>query len=549
MPRKLPLLLCALPLGLGLGLAPAPADAAVYCVHHENTACAAGSIDMKDDVHAAIEAADASAAADVVRLNAGTYVVPPAGLKADSEDLAIAAPDGAFLTGPASTLLDAGSAQVSGLVFQPQGAATSLRLGLGGSAKNIEVKGSAAGQTGIVLAGATVSDAKVALHGASTVGVVAVEGATGSALQRSSVYARTGVRVADEGNLTVRRGWINSVSIAADVQSGRFTTDATVMNVGDAGDTAVRVHCAPGVTTIVKLTSTTVRALAGKAIASTCKAQASTVEVRRSIVTGPMAITRLVDSPTTFDIDQTIHHGKVESPNGLGVVLLGNHAYATDPKLVGGADLRPAPGSPAIDRVAAPAGGAFDLDGNVRPIDGDGDGVALADFGAYEVLPPVKAAPGGAEIGPVPDTTTGATDTATTGTGTTEAATGATDLTPTGTTGTTGDSTPRSAPTQADLAAALRLTLRSGTATRRGGRYVHGFAAAGSVRIEWRAGRVVVARGRVTRTSAGKATVRVRPTARGRALLRGGGRLRLQVRGVATAEGARATASLRRTLR
>ncbi|MFH1084574.1 MAG: choice-of-anchor Q domain-containing protein, partial [Chloroflexota bacterium] len=52
-----------------------------------------------------------------------------------------------------------------------------------------------------------------------------------------------------------------------------------------------------------------------------------------------------------------------------------------------GGDFRLRPGSAAIDVGSADAAPTNDLDGFHRPQDGDGDGYAVHDLGAYERMP------------------------------------------------------------------------------------------------------------------------------------------------------------------
>jgi hypothetical protein len=53
-----------------------------------------------------------------------------------------------------------------------------------------------------------------------------------------------------------------------------------------------------------------------------------------------------------------------------------------------GADFRLQPGSPAVEAGTNADLVPIDLDGNMRPLDGDEDGVAVVDIGAFEVAPP-----------------------------------------------------------------------------------------------------------------------------------------------------------------
>jgi len=77
------------------------------------------------------------------------------------------------------------------------------------------------------------------------------------------------------------------------------------------------------------------------------------------------------------------------SPNNYGgSCSLGPHDISLDPMFINAAvhDYHSQPGSPCIDAGTNDGAPGEDIDGNHRPIDGNGDGIATADMGAYEYV-------------------------------------------------------------------------------------------------------------------------------------------------------------------
>jgi len=79
--------------------------------------------------------------------------------------------------------------------------------------------------------------------------------------------------------------------------------------------------------------------------------------------------------------------GSTSLPSGTGITV--TNAITGDPLFVDApnGDFHLQAGSPAIDAGAVPSVVTTDFEGNIRPIDGDGDGMARYDVGVYEYCP------------------------------------------------------------------------------------------------------------------------------------------------------------------
>jgi hypothetical protein len=84
--------------------------------------------------------------------------------------------------------------------------------------------------------------------------------------------------------------------------------------------------------------------------------------------------------------------------SGPGTLDVNHENFAADPHFAGPGDYHLLAASPSIDRADPDAtAGATDLDGAPRLRDGNGDGIARRDQGAYEFQPPTPTNPAGGD--------------------------------------------------------------------------------------------------------------------------------------------------------
>lgn len=414
--RVLPAFALLLPI---LPLLPtAPAYAAgehVICV---NAPAGATCDEISSTIPLAISLANSNATDDLILLGAHTYGDGPYLLETTNGhtlDLRGAGQGQTILTAQASgaqTYLSVYSGTVSDLTITMETSNSSgdngLYLAQGATGDHVTVEGAGTSNaTAAHLSEATLRNSSVTASLATGRGIYS---AGGNTVTDTTIVGNQGFTLSDPGTVDT----VSRVSVRSDYQGfstdgGTITIDDAVVDLGTstgatgifAGNfnngTAPRTISADHVTIIGNGSGS--RGAWAYAAASGAKAT-STLTLTNSVIWGPDTPLQ-VDAdndgarggPSTATLETSYsdwHGSPVENigANGAGGVTVGAGRLDVDPMFVdvAGKDVHLKKGSPVVDKGdPSTTGPKKDRDGTSRVTDGDGNGAARRDMGAYEL--------------------------------------------------------------------------------------------------------------------------------------------------------------------
>jgi len=408
--------LLALPLAAAAALALAgPASANTYCV-----AAPGCSGTPAPGVQGALDAAKKHAGADTVRVGPGTFTAGAQGFHYD--DPAAVNAVAVVGAGPAKTTLTTSSHDSTTVLRLAAGSLgqdlrTTVPGGLfmhglallGATGRNITVDGDAS--AGAVLTGAAT------LRGSQIGGNVAIDVYDGGSTVLNTVATGRAIGVRVFGTSTFTRlqrlrvnasdGGNQAAAIGVQVNCGRVALEDSVVYVRNANPLGIGVdatpsQCAQGTINGVELRQSTLLGAGagsrGVVAVSSDPTQASAVNVTNSIVRGfEHSLDREALGGIAYmqtDASNYLSQGNINTTQSGGVGTLLETAHTTvDPKFVneGAGSYQLAPGSPLIDggnaTGLAPGESNVDKAGLPRIVDGNADGIARRDVGAFEFKP------------------------------------------------------------------------------------------------------------------------------------------------------------------
>jgi hypothetical protein len=418
-----------------LAAAPAyPVVGSVICVQVTDPSCT----DTKSTIGDAITTANANSVADTILVGPGTYK-GPFQLDGTAHGIILQGSGPATVItadpGGMQSYVFAGHATVRDLAVTFDPAVASSSAGIfaadGSVVENVTVTGPGSfSVNGLHVQDSQVVSSTVVLPLGSDSRGVYSEGNT--TITDTALTADTGVYHSGLLPTVVSRTSIHGPTYAGVwTDGGSVDIDNSLVDLGSTAGTGLLVSNENNSTSAKTINADHVTIVGGDGssvgawawAAKPTARQLATVRLSNSIVRGP-ATSLVADagnngsqggsSSAAVDVDHTDYQttGGTIGANGTGgVVDGGGNLSNVDPSFVNAAsgDYHLAFGSPVIDK-GDPAAGLpedVDLDGNARVVDGDGNGTAIRDLGAYEwadLLAPETTLTGGPS-GAIQDTT------------------------------------------------------------------------------------------------------------------------------------------------
>lgn len=368
-------------------------------------------------INLAILAATGNGVPDTIRVGAGTYTELPYVLNGTVEGITLEGSGASTILtmapGLSQDYIWANRATVRDLTVLMETTTPSNDTGIdafnGSVIENVTVDGSGAtNANGLTLQQTQVTGSTVLmkLNGGSR----AVFANGGVTVTDSSLTGDNAFNHSGSGSIdTISRSrLVVGTSTGVVTDSGTVNIDNSVIDLGSSAGTGLRAANFNNSTSPKAINADHVTIVGGTTgsegvwawAARPTALQSSIVTLTNSIVRGPA--TSLVadasndgaqggDSIATIDVSYTDYQttGGTIGTNGAGAVLLGTgNVVDVDPAFVDAAagDFRLTEGSPVIDQGDPVAGlpGDQDRDGNAREVDGDQNGSAIRDLGAYE---------------------------------------------------------------------------------------------------------------------------------------------------------------------
>ncbi len=424
-------------LGFGAGLE--DAEATTICVPGVATACpgTAGAVG-KTDLEEALSYQGSDGKADEVIVAAGTYsenasFEPEAGTSATTFELVGTDPLTVTGAGEGTILTSASAANeyvvnlsynntraitmrdltVQDPASQPDGLAGGILLYEGDTLERVTVVSLNEGGDGILGYGPgnVVRDCEVRAGGTGEVDYGISSSGPGTVLvEDSTVKEASWALVAGNGTLTARRtAVLDAITYGAIATGGSMVLENSTFTVDDGiglylSAAATDQSLTADHVTILNTGGTTYPALEGKKFSST--AGDATMTVSNSIFRG-FSSGYKTETPFGPGVGLVKITARYSNLPQKGISNGGTADFSTgniDADPLFGTDLSLQPGSPSIDAGDPSFGLNTDFLGAPRPVDGNGDGVAVADQGAFEYQPPAKPGGGGGGDGQAPQT-------------------------------------------------------------------------------------------------------------------------------------------------